>query len=149
MEGEVMEGGWSGDNDDDGDDLPSPEAKTASRLALPEKNRGWRWLRDEIWENDLCSGSSLSRVKIGAKVGHQGGGPHPRGHLARPGGWPRHQGDWGPTGPPLAHLQVLGPFGCVDFLYFFWEFSGTPKNPYSCTQENHTDSSAENSVSPG
>ncbi len=56
MDGEVMEGGWSGDDDDDGDDLPSPEAKTASRLALPEKNRGWRWLRDENWENDFCSG---------------------------------------------------------------------------------------------
>src|SRR3954471_16219199 len=41
MRREVMEGGWSGDDDDDGDDLPSPEAKTTSRLALPEKNRGW------------------------------------------------------------------------------------------------------------
>ena len=35
-----MDGRWSGDDDDDGDDFPSPEAKTASRLALPEKNRG-------------------------------------------------------------------------------------------------------------
>ena len=47
MEGEVMEGGWSGDDDDDGDDLPSPEANSASRLALPKKNKGWRRLRDE------------------------------------------------------------------------------------------------------
>src|SRR4051812_15136416 len=63
MDGEVMEGGWSGDDggDGDGDDLPSPEAKTASRLALPEKNRGWRRLRDVYWENDLCFGVSLSR----------------------------------------------------------------------------------------
>src|SRR3954468_10101408 len=60
--GEVMEGGWSGDDDDDdGDDLPSPEAKTASRLALPEKNRGWRRLRDGNWENDFCSGVFASR----------------------------------------------------------------------------------------
>ena len=51
-----MEGGWSGDDDDDGDDLPSPEAKTASRLALPEKNKGWRRLRGENWEKDFCSG---------------------------------------------------------------------------------------------
>src|SRR4051812_45385799 len=75
MEGEVMEGGWSGDNDDDGDDLPSPEAKTASRLALPEKNKGWRRLRDENWENNFCSGVSSPRVKTGAKVGHQGVDP--------------------------------------------------------------------------
>src|SRR4051812_22301779 len=61
MDGEVMEGGWSGDDDDDGDDLPSPEAKTTSRLALPEKNRGWRGLRDENWENDFCFGVSPSR----------------------------------------------------------------------------------------
>jgi len=61
MDGEVMEGGWSGDDDDDGDDLPSPEAKTASRLALPEKNRGWRRLCGENWENDFCFGVSPSR----------------------------------------------------------------------------------------
>ena len=61
MTGEVMEGGWSGDDDDDGDDLPSPEAKTASRLALLEKNRGWRRLRDGNWENDLCSGVFASQ----------------------------------------------------------------------------------------
>jgi len=35
-----MDGRWSGDDDDDGDDFPSPEAKTAPSLALPEKNRG-------------------------------------------------------------------------------------------------------------
>ena len=61
MKGEVMEGGWSGDDDDDGDDLPSPEAKTTSRLALPEKNRGWRRLRDENWENDFCFGVFASQ----------------------------------------------------------------------------------------
>src|SRR4051812_21953763 len=54
MDGQVMEGGWSGDDDDDGDDLPSLEAKTASRLALPEKSRGWWRLRDVNWENDFC-----------------------------------------------------------------------------------------------
>ena len=35
-----MDGRWSGDDDDDGDDFPTPEAKTAPSLALPEKNRG-------------------------------------------------------------------------------------------------------------
>ena len=32
---------------------------------------------------------------------------------------------------------------------FFVDFSEVPKNPFSCTQINHTGSSAENSVSPG
>ena len=58
---EVMEEGWIGDGDDDGDDLPSSEAKSASRLALPKKNRGWRRLRDGNWENDFCSGVSSRR----------------------------------------------------------------------------------------
>src|SRR4051812_19936437 len=48
-----MEGGWSGDDDDDGDDLPSPEAKTASRLALLKKNKGWQRLHDDNWEKRL------------------------------------------------------------------------------------------------
>ena len=61
MDGEVMEGGWSGDDDDDADDLPSLEAKTTSRLTLPEKNSGWRRLRDVNWENDFCFGVSPSR----------------------------------------------------------------------------------------
>src|SRR4051812_20988301 len=52
MSREVMEGGWSGDGDDDGDDLPSREAKSASRLALPRKNNGWRRLRDGFWKSD-------------------------------------------------------------------------------------------------
>src|SRR3954466_8198646 len=61
---EVMEEGWSGDGDGDGDDLPSPEAKSASRLALPRKNRGWRRLRDGNWEDNFCSGISPLRDKI-------------------------------------------------------------------------------------
>ena len=56
-----MEDGWSGDGDDDGDDVPSPEAKTNSRLALPGKNREWRRLRDGNWENDFFSGVFSSR----------------------------------------------------------------------------------------
>src|SRR3954470_6694006 len=53
-----------------------------------------------------------------------GGGPHPDGHLARPGGRPRHQGAWVPSGPPLANLLVMGSSWCVDFLYFNGNFPG-------------------------
>src|ERR1041384_7033933 len=78
MRGEVMKGRWSGDGDDDGDDFPSPEAKTASRLALPRNKRGWRWLRGVDRKSDFCFGVSSSRVKIGGQVGHQGLWDHPR-----------------------------------------------------------------------
>src|SRR3954467_5336677 len=103
-----MEGGWIGNGDDDGDDLPSPEAKSASRLALPEKNRGWRRLRDENWKNDFCFGVFSSWVKIGAKVGHRRRWPPPR----RPPGAAR--GLYAPPGRlgqgwPLAHLLVVVP----------------------------------------
>src|SRR3954469_12797162 len=101
-----MEGGWSGDGDDDGDDLPSPEAKTASRLALPEKNKGWRRLRDENWENDFCSGVFSRRVKIGAKVGHQWGWDPPR--------WPR-----GTARGVAAPTRRLGSLRVRGFLVIF------------------------------
>ena len=133
MKGEVMEGWWSGDDDDDGDDLPSPEAKSASRLALPKKNRGWRRLRDEKQRKDFRSGVSASGGKIRAKVGHQGVWAPPRRPPARPRG-ARPQGAWAPPGPPLAPLLAPGSFGCVDFLWFFVDFSEIPKNPFSCTQ---------------
>ena len=32
-------------DDDDGDESPSPEPRTDSRLALPREIRAWRWLR--------------------------------------------------------------------------------------------------------
>src|SRR4051812_47269866 len=82
-------------------------------------------------------------------VGHQRGWDPPK----RPPGAARGQaappGRPGAYGPPLAHLLDLSLSWCMDFLYFLWEFSRTPRNSYSCTQENHTGSSAENSVSPG
>src|ERR1044071_4028356 len=51
--------------DEDGDDLPSPEAKAASKLALTEKNRGWRRLCDVDRKSDFCSRVSSRGVKIG------------------------------------------------------------------------------------
>src|SRR3954471_16737909 len=78
MRGEVMEGRWRGHGDDDGDDFPSPEAKTASRLALPRKNRGWRRLRGVDQKKGFYPGISSRRVKIGGQVGHQGVCDHPR-----------------------------------------------------------------------
>src|SRR3954470_751806 len=78
MRGEVMEGLWRGNDNDDDDDIPSPEAKTASRLALQRKNRGWRRLRGVDRKSDFCFGVYSPRVKIGGQVGHQGVWAHPR-----------------------------------------------------------------------
>src|SRR3954462_11647139 len=98
-----MEGRWSGDDDDDGDDLPSPEAKSASRLALPKKNRGWRRLRDVNWEKNFLSGISPSRAKIRVKVGHQGRWGPPRRPPGAARGWAAPPGrlepPWPPSGP--------------------------------------------------
>jgi hypothetical protein len=35
------------------------------------------------------------------------------------------------------------------FNIIFWDFSSVPKYPETCTKENSTGSSAENSISPG
>src|SRR4051812_24817545 len=67
MRREAMEGGWSGDDDDDGDDFPSSETKTTSRLALPGKSRGWRRIRDVDRKSGFCFRVSTSRVKIGGR----------------------------------------------------------------------------------
>src|SRR3954462_10525786 len=110
MRGEVMEVRRRGDGDDDGDDFPSPEAKATSRLALPEKSRGWRRLRDVDWKVDFCSEVSASGEYIAAKVGHQGVWDPPR----RAGGATRSwavlgtllAAPWMPYGPPLAWWKL-------------------------------------------
>src|SRR3954452_15336786 len=100
MREEVMEGRWSGDDDDDDDDFPSPEAKAASRLALPKKNRGWRRLHDVDWKSDFCSdvssrgggaGAPRRRVESGVRLwaAAGGGGGKSRGKVG-------HQGVWAP-----------------------------------------------------
>ena len=119
-----MEGGWSGDGDDNGDDLPSSEAKSASRLALPEKNRGWRRLHGENWENDFCSGVFSSRGSIGASVGHQRRGEAPR----RPEDTAPPQGAPGaPRAPLWSQFWHLAPSGAWIFWYFSGNFLGRPK----------------------
>src|ERR1041385_7754271 len=105
-----MEEGWIGDGDDDGDDLPSPEAKSGSRLALPKKNRGWRRLRDGNWKSDLSSGVFPSREYIGVEVGHERRWEPPRRPpgAARGGVVPARR--LGPCGPPLAPFLAGGSF---------------------------------------
>src|SRR3954462_4461640 len=117
-----MEGRWSGDDDDDGDDLPSPEAKSASRLALPKKNRGWRRLRDENWEKNFSSGISPSRAKIRVKVGNQGrwGPPRRPPGAARGGAAP--PGRLGPLAPLWLLFWLRVPSGAWIFCDFSWNF---------------------------
>ena len=64
MDGGNMDGRWSDDGDDDGDEFPSLEAKTASRLALPRKNRGGGGSATETRDMSDCSRVFASGVKI-------------------------------------------------------------------------------------
>src|SRR6187399_2278554 len=110
MEGEVMEGGWSGDDDDDGDDLPSPKANSASRLALPKKNRGWRRLRDGKLRKELLIWG-FRVVSKNTRQSRAPGGVGPTQATPRRGpGGARPQGAWAPPGPPSGpwFLRVRG-----------------------------------------
>ena len=122
MEGEVMEGWWSGDDDDDGDDLPSPEANSASRLALPRKNRGWRRLRDGKLRKNFWSGVSASGVKIRGKVGHQGVWDPPRRPPGAAQGGRAHRAPGHPLAPLWPHFWLLVPSGAWIFCDFSWIF---------------------------
>src|SRR3954464_9055593 len=108
MRGEVMEELWKGDDDDYGNDFPSLEAKGASGLALPEKNRGWRRLRDVDWKSDFCSRVFSRGVKIGRRSGTRGCGTHPGGCVARPGAGPCHAPFW------VSLAAMCPPFGIVE-----------------------------------
>ena len=126
---------WRDDFDDDGDEFPSPEAKTAPRLALPRKNRGGGGSATENWSIDFCFRVSASGVKIPAEGGL---GEVPLDQAP----WWRGQGGgratW-PPGPGVAPLRpifwLLGSSGAWIFLGFFLDFYDMFKFPFSCTQK--------------
>ena len=80
---------------------PSPEANSASRLALRGRTDGLRQLRGVDLKNDFFSRVSSTKEFIGGQVGHQGVWDPPRraGGAARGWGRARH-----PPGCPLAAL---------------------------------------------
>ena len=129
---------------------PSSEANSASRLALRGRTEGLRQLRGIDRKSDSCSRVSSTGEYIGAQVGHQGVWDPPRraGGAARGWGRARH-----PPGCPLAALWppscLVEASGTLIFNIIFWDVSSVPKYPETCTKENSTGSSAENSVSPG
>ena len=69
-------------DDDDGDESPSPEPRTDSRLALPRGFRAWRRLRivkrDDFFSLSFSLRKQIYRVGVG--VGGHPGGPRGRGH---------------------------------------------------------------------
>ena len=83
-----------------------------------------------------------------------------KGEVRAPGGvGPTQEGVWRgqglgramhPSGCPLAApVALVEASGTLIFNIIFWDFSSVPKYPETCTKENCTGSSAENSVSPG
>ena len=64
IDGGNMDGRWSDDGGDNGDEFPSSGAKTAYRLAPPRKNRGGGGSATENWRYERCSEGFRSGVKI-------------------------------------------------------------------------------------
>src|ERR1043165_5041076 len=83
---------------------PSPEANSASRLALRGRTEGLRQLRGVDRKNDFCSRVSSTKGFIGGQVGHQGVWDPPRraGGVARGGVAPGTllAAPWLPCAPP-------------------------------------------------
>src|SRR3954466_10116854 len=101
--------------------LPSGSVPGRVLLALPILEARRRWNRDEITKK----GSPLEGFGMSVKYRPKG---DVRGHLggpgappARPGGGPRHQGAWGPGGPPPALLRGPEGSGTLIFYIFFPE----------------------------
>ena len=96
-------------DDDDGDESPSPEPRTDSRLALPRGFRAWRRLRivkhDDFFSLIFSLRKQIYRVGVG--VGGHPGGPRGRGR-ALEGGRTLEGGapppSWTGCGPPGLHL---------------------------------------------
>ena len=113
-----MEEGWISDGDGDGDDLLSPKAKLASRLALPRKNRGWRRLRDGFWKSGFCLEFPITGINR-SQSRAPGEGESPRRHVGAAPPLAAPAGRLGAPGCPLAPLLAPGSFGCVHFFGIF------------------------------
>ena len=69
--------------------------------------------------------------------------------MARPGAGPRQAPFWVPLAAQWTPSGLIEASGTLIFYIYFWDFSSVPKYPETCTKENSTGSSAENSVSSG
>ena len=134
MDGGNMEGWWSGDDDGDGDDFPSPEAKTAPRLALPRKNRGGGGSTTENWSINFCFRVSSSCVKIPAEGEPEGGPTWPGALVARPGEWPCHLAARARGGPLWSIFWLPESSGTWNFWEFSDNFLSYYKFPFSYTK---------------
>ena len=93
-------------DDDNGDELPSPEPQTDSRSALPREFRAWRRLRivkrDESFSSIFSPRTRIYGVGVevgGAPGGHEAGGAPPT-LVARV---------WAPWSPSFARIFLLFP----------------------------------------
>src|SRR3954467_5416764 len=141
-----MEGG----SNIDGDESGGVPAGCRHRNSGPPKlvgdgggDRNFFW-RKGVWNQGFRDG----RINRSQSRAPGGVGPSQEGR------W-RGQGLGGARHPPGCPLDALWPpFGLAEasrtliFYIFSWDFSSVPKYPETCTKENSSGSSAENSVSP-
>src|SRR3954463_15595257 len=99
--------------------LPSGRVPGRVLLALPILEARRRRNRDEIAKKGSPLEGFGTCVKYRPKGDVRGVLGGPGAPLARPGGGPRHQGAWSPSGPPPALLRSSGSFRNADFLYNF------------------------------
>ena len=130
-------------------EFPSPEAKTASRLALPRKNRGGGGSATETGDFFCCSRVS-DREENNRPKGGLGGDPTwPGGQGARPAPG-RTLWSPGPGATPLrVSFWLRGSSDKLEFLEFFGIFLRNFIFHLFLHKNRHTGNSAENSVSPG
>ena len=114
-----MEGGSNVDGDESGGTSPSRQG-AGTGILVP------RSLMAMAAEIGIASGEKGSGIRVSSTVvkympkgvaSRDLGGPGAP--PARPGGGPRGQGAWIPSGPPPALLWPHGSFRNADFLYIF------------------------------
>ncbi|KAI4996946.1 hypothetical protein ZWY2020_052288 [Hordeum vulgare] len=84
---------------------PSGRVPGRGLLALPISEALRQWNGGEIRDSGSDDRVLCRRDKYRPKEGTRGGGPHPGGLVARPGGGPHRVAAWVSPGSPLAHLD--------------------------------------------
>ena len=101
-------------------ELNPPSGRVPGRglLTLPISEEPRRRNDGEICDSRYDDRVFGRRGKYRPKEGTRGGGPHPGGLVARPGGGRRRVAAWASRGSPLAQLMPREAFVMLIFIYF-------------------------------